>query len=739
MSEETRDVLQREVLRLFLPASLGVSFVLFFITDIAGWSAQYALLGSVLLVMSLVAWWLLDHHRRAGLWLVVLGSLAIILAGWRLWGGTLLLFCLMAIPAGLATLLLGRGWGAAISVFASLALWGSNRPAGEAGGTSWPVALAVIWGAEALLWAALRAVGQAVELSLSHYERTRQLLAEARDQRLELKQIQEDLVQANLQLERLSERLAAMRLLAEEARRAKEEFVANVSHELRTPLNMIIGFSEMITQSPQAYGAALPPALLADIAVIQRNSQHLASLVNDVLDLSQAEAGRMALTREWVCLRETIEAAVMAVRPLFESKGLTLALDVPEGLPPVLCDRTRIRQVILNLLSNAGRFTERGGVRIHVELGDHGIITCVTDTGPGISPENQKRLFEPFEQIDSSLSRRHEGSGLGLSISKRFVEMHGGKMWLESQVGQGTTFYFSLPLTQAVLPVEASFSRWFSPYHTYEARTRPSKAPKPDITPRYVVVESGNALQRLFARYEGQAEVVAVPDIERAVEEITRVPAQALIVNDAPREPASQEMSRLTRLPYGTPAIFCWVPSESEAADRLGVARYLVKPISRDELLSTVDGCGPSVKTILLVDDAPEALQLFGRMLSSAQRGYRVLRATTGQRALSLLRERTPDLVLLDLIMPGMDGYTVLREKSQDAMIRDIPVVAISAQDPARSPVGGNYLTVARSGGLSAGDLLASIRAVSEVLAPQVRPSSQAEAVDPGPPGRPAG
>ena len=158
-----------------------------------------------------------------------------------------------------------------------------------------------------------------------------------------------------------------MQQVAEEARRTKEEFVANVSHELRTPLNMIIGFSEMLLQSVSVYGTELSPHMLADIAAIERNSLHLSRLVDDVLDLSQIDAGRMALSKEWVSLQVTVEAAVSAVRVLYESKGLWLRAEISSALTPVFCDGTRVRQVLINLLSNAGRFTEEGGVVVRTE------------------------------------------------------------------------------------------------------------------------------------------------------------------------------------------------------------------------------------------------------------------------------------------------------------------------------------------------------------------------------------
>jgi signal transduction histidine kinase len=442
--------------------------------------------------------------------------------------------------------------------------------------------------------AAARAMLTVTQWSLFSFEQARQNMEEARDQRAELKQIQEDLIQANRELTRLSDRLKAMHQVAEEARRAKEEFVAHVSHELRTPLNMIIGFSEVITQSPQVYGASLPPALLADIAAIRRNSQHLAKLVDDVLDLSQIEAGRMGLSKGWTSLQEIIGAASTAVRNLFESKGLYLETEVPPDLPPVFCDSTRTRQVVLNLLSNAGRFTEQGGVRLKAGREDDRVVVSVSDTGSGIALEDQEKLFEPFQQLDVSIRRRQGGSGLGLAISKRFVEMHGGQMWLESSVGVGTTIYFSLPLETVppTVPASDGAQRWFSPYQQYEARTRRSKAPVPRLAPRFVILEQGDTLQRLFRRYMDDVEIISIREVEQAIAELNHSPAQALIVNAPLFEQMPVPMAQLTNLPYGTPAVAYWVPGADEAAQQLGVVRYLVKPVARKALLSTLEELG---------------------------------------------------------------------------------------------------------------------------------------------------
>ena len=567
-------------------------------------------------------------------------------------------------------------------------------------------------------WASTRALLTVTQWSLHTSEQAQGRMQELLEQLVELKQIQEDLLLANRELARLSERLKAMEHVAQEARQLKAEFVANVSHELRTPLNMIIGFSELITQSPQTYGRDLPAALLADIGTIQRNSRHLSKLVDDVLDLSQIEANRMALSKEPVFLQSIIASAVATIHALLTSKKLYVETEIPAELPPVTCDSTRVQQVLLNLLSNAVRFTTVGGVRIKAWREDEYILLSVTDTGPGIAPGNQGKLFEPFQQVDGSIRRQYGGSGLGLSISKRLIEMHGGRIWLKSELGQGTTITFSLPLqsTQPSATAHYDAMRWLRPEAQREARNRRFKGGDLKPSPRFVLLEGGKTLQRLFRRYAEDAEVDSVDDIGRAIVELSRSPARALVINVplSPRLPGS--LDRLADLPYGTPTVICSLLGEGEAAGRLGVVRYLVKPVSPEALLSTLSDLGDSVNRVLLVDDDPEALQLFSRVLASAERSYDLLQTTSGQRALGLMRERRPDVILLDLIMPGMDGFQVLESKMAYPSIRDIPVVVISSKDPTGEPIVSDSLTITRSGGLAVPDVLRCIGAVSEIL-----------------------
>jgi signal transduction histidine kinase/CheY-like chemotaxis protein len=570
-------------------------------------------------------------------------------------------------------------------------------------------------------WVATEGLVTVTSWAMQAYSQNQAMIDEARNQRVELKQSQADLLRANTELSRMADRLRALNRLAEESRRAKEEFVANVSHELRTPLNMIIGFSEMITQAPHVYGARLPPALLADITAIQRNSQHLGRLVDDVLDLSQVEGGRMTLIKTWTSVADILAEAVTAVRALFDSRGLYLQLDLPSDLPAIYCDSTRVRQVILNLLSNAGRYTEQGGARVSAWREADDVVIAVSDTGPGIPLDSQERLFQPFERLELSPTQP-PGTGLGLSISKAFVEAHGGTMWLESVVGLGTVFYCRIPV-ETPLPLLVTSGddaqRWFNRWEPYEERTRVPPHVRPNSRPRYVLLEIGTALTRLFRRYMDGAELVIVTDQASAIRELERSPARALVVNAPSFAAAGLSPDGIGRLPYGTPALLCHLVDDQSAAEALGASRYLLKPASREQLLEVVASLGSQVRRVLVVDDEPEVLQLFARILASASPGYQVLQAKNGSRALALMRQQRPDLVLLDLAMPDMDGLTVLKQMRGDPGLAGLPVVVVSARDPEGHPMASESLTAARSTGISAQEVLACVRALSEVLSPR--------------------
>lgn len=723
--EATFREVQRRTVRWVLPGLIVAGLVLFIAFPKPEDTVWSIAMGTGCILVAIAAYALDRWRFAAAAVALAVGSLAVALA-LVFWGGYAPAVVLLSVPTGLTALLLGPAVGVGEAMLLTLALLVPVPGLPDGAGALRSVALTGLWGTLALVALTLRPLLTAASVAREGYEHNRVLLEEARENRLQLAQALEDYAAANAQLARLNTLAQGLRQVADEARRVKEEFVANVSHELRTPLNMIVGYSEMILNAPQTYGGRLPPALLADLKIIHRNCQHLSSLVDDVLDLSQIEMGRAALTKERVAFGEIVEAAVTAVQPLFQSKGLSLRVELADDLPPVLCDRTRIREVLLNLLSNAGRFTEAGGVVVRAERHDQMLTVSVTDTGPGISEEGRARIFQPFEQLDSSIRRRYGGSGLGLAISRAFVEMHGGTMALESTVGEGTTISFTLPLVPPE-PLAGGPARWIRPDWEYRRPARPRLAETPAPRPRFVVLETGETLQRLLRRYWDEVEVVSTTTLEAALEALAGGTAHALLIN-AESVIETLHALRAVSLPaVGAPVFVCTVPGIAEAATALGASDYLVKPISREALLAALARLAPEGRRVLVVDDEPDALRLFWRILASAPEGYQVTTAINGQEALDLMSEAPPDALLLDLVMPEMDGFRLLQAKQADPALREIPAVVLSALDPAGQPIVSESLIVMQGQGLSVAQLFASIESVCRVMVPSAWPQARRE------------
>jgi signal transduction histidine kinase len=253
----------------------------------------------------------------------------------------------------------------------------------------------------------------------------------------------EELERFDREQRRAAAELARLNDQLEQTSKAKSEFLANMSHELRTPMNAILGFTEMLIDG--LYGD-VPEALKEPLADIQMNGRHLLRLINDVLDLSKIEAGRMELALGEYSVREIVDIAQLSLRSLAVEKGLEFSTDVPDDLPPALGDSRRLTQCLMNLAGNAIKFTKRGRVEIGVHLDGDQLIYRVVDTGIGIPKEELENVFAEFRQVDATVTREFGGTGLGLSITKRFVEMHGGRIWVESEPGEGSTFYFTVPL-----------------------------------------------------------------------------------------------------------------------------------------------------------------------------------------------------------------------------------------------------------------------------------------------------
>lgn len=660
--------------------------------------------------------WLLDRWRSwVGRWFVIIALVALVHLS-NSWLSVPGLLLLMVIPTALAGALISLPAATATAVGETILLvMPPKYGAAGADPATIGVALAAIWTMLGVVCAIYRPARHIARWSWDYYQNAQGLLEEARDRKADLKQALDDLTHANRQLALANERLAAMRLIAEEAQKTKAAFVAKVSHEFRTPLNMIIGLVDLLVETPEIYGQQLPPALLEDLEIVHRNCRHLSGMINDVLDLSRVESGRLALHREQVNLAEIVDGALAVIHPLLEKKHLSLQVIIPDDLPEIYCDRTRIRQVILNLVSNAARFTEEGGITIQVTEQAQRVVVSVADTGPGISMEDAERIFEPFCQGTSRLWRGESGSGLGLSISKQFVELHHGRIWLESNPGVGTTFYFDLPI---FAPIEhiARPGHWIREDWVWVERTSRARLPLAPCGPRVVICDETGVLLPAFTRYSDEVEFVETRDLDQAVQEVRRCPAHALVLNIPLLGDLRPLVDRARLEMPHTPVIGCCVPPQTQQASKLGATDYLTKPVTRADLEEAIKGVGKSVRRVLVVDDDPDILQLFTRLLHACDGTLEVVSASSGEQALDKLRNESLDLVLLDIVMPGANGWQVLKLKSQDKAIRDIPVVLVSAQNPAEQPSASEVLLVTMGDGLSLSRLLRCSLEVSALL-----------------------
>jgi signal transduction histidine kinase/CheY-like chemotaxis protein len=554
-------------------------------------------------------------------------------------------------------------------------------------------------------WALARNMAVAVDWSdKSHAEAWRKT-EEARANRAELVQALKQLDHAYSSLRRANAALELAWKAADDAERAKSEFVTNISHELRTPLNLIIGFSEMMLTAPETYRVPLPPAYRGDLNAIYHSAGHLLTLTNDVIDLARVGMGRLALLREPVELAQVITDACTIVRQYVDAKGLSLRIDIQPALPLLHLDRLRIRQVLLNLLTNAARFTQRGGITVSAALDADGrqVLVQVADTGRGIAPDDLPKVFKEFYSSggDSTLvSREPGGVGLGLPLSRRFIELHGGEMGVDSRLDAGSTFWFRLPtLTSDGIGQS-------------ERRPAAPISGRPPADERLLVLVGADAPAReLLQRHLAGFRLLPAIDLQSAVSAAVETHALAIVTDlDVPSEQAVPVP--IFRLP---------LPHSERLAARLGAAAYLTKPVTRATLYHAITQVAQSVRTILIVDDDPRFLRLLARMLRAAPDGpgYTLLSAHNGREALAIMEATRPDLVLLDFIMSDLSGAETLAAMRAQPALAGVPVILISAQDQLKAlfPLPG-LCSIARADGFQLEEMLGLIEAVLAVLRP---------------------
>lgn len=557
-------------------------------------------------------------------------------------------------------------------------------------------ALAGIWTTLVLAWLPTRPLRATIRWAWSSYQIAEAKTEEARLRQAELVGVSKSLAEACARLERLNRELQEAKAAAEAARRLKSEFAATVGHELRTPINLIVGFSQMMaTPRGRYYVEPLPETYRADLQTIYHNACHISSLVDDILDLSQIDAHRMALRRERIDLSEVAQTAAAAVQSLYASAGLYLSVDLPPDLPPVFVDPVRIRQVLINLLYNAVGFTRQGGVVVTARETETEVVVAVQDTGVGIPPASLERVFEEFRQVAESC-RDRVGSGLGLAVCKRFVELHGGNIWAESELDFGTTISFSLPRQPNV--ASAAFRR--------EPLLGGDEPARPDVA---VLDESGQTL-RVIQRYLDDYNVRAIGRAGQAARLAHNGELRGLIVTSAETERVWHAYQRAHPEVARVPTFVCPLHESSLEQRRLDAAAYLTKPVSRDQLARALRRLGTPLQSIVVVEDNPEMRQLLTRLLRSIARRARVIEAEDGEAGLRVVRETRPDAVILDLMMPGADGYAVLDALRSDDALRATPVVVVSARGP-NEEVRVGMVGVSRPSGLTVGEAMAYLKA----------------------------
>lgn len=452
--------------------------------------------------------------------------------------------------------------------------------------------------------------------------------------------------------------------------RVKSQFLANMSHELRTPLNSVIGFSRVILKG---IDGPINDVQQQDITAIYNSGMHLLNMINEILDLSKIDAGKMELQIEELSISDIINAAITNTSGLVKDKPIELVQKVPADLPLVKADEIRISQVVINLISNAIKFTEKGSITVEASMATTAdkkpeMLVTVTDTGMGIAIEDQAKLFQRFSQVDDSPTRKTGGTGLGLSICRSLIELHGGRIGLESsEVGKGSKFFFTLPMPD------------FVPGYDIAQLTHGENVILAiDDDPQVI------SLYDRFLKTQG-FEVIPLTDPAIAVQRAKELKPFAITLDVMmPQKDGWQVLTELkqdadTR---DIPILICSILQEEEKGYNLGASEYLVKPFLQDDLINAIhrlnkDG---SVHEIMVVDDDNDDLRLIQKMLES-DTSIHLTTATGGTEALETLQTLTPDVIILDLFMPRMNGFDLLEKFHTDARLGRIPVIILTGAD----------------------------------------------------------
>lgn len=461
--------------------------------------------------------------------------------------------------------------------------------------------------------------------------------------------------------------------LAEEASQLKSRFLSVVSHELLTPLVLLVGLSEMMLRESPGNRPALPEPYRQDLARIHISAQQLGGLVRDVLDLARSQVGQLKLTKKAVDLGEVLKPVILVGEEMARSKGLAWQAEIAPDLPPVSGDPARLQQVALNLVTNAVKFTERGQVCLRVEANAEAVTASVSDTGLGVPLAEQEVIFDEFRQSERTATRGYGGLGVGLAICRQLVLLHGGEIGVRSsgEENGGATFFFTLPAMT-------------------EGLAEGGGAPLPSQEVLLLTAQAGGGepLQAHLSRQGFQVERLVVGEGDAWLPQVLAARPGAVVLDLQPTSELGWQLVALLKQNPATqdiPVLFYTLREERDAGSMLAFD-YLVKPMGAAALAHALQRLGldsarcEDDRKILVVDDDPAILALHSHIVQTHFPDCQVLTAENGRRALEILRDHRPTLVLLDLMMPELDGAGVMAAMQADARLHDIPVIVLTAQ-----------------------------------------------------------
>ena len=499
-----------------------------------------------------------------------------------------------------------------------------------------------------------------------------------------------------------------------EASDTLKKFLATFSHELRSPLNSIIGFSELLTKQLDG----LPPETVQEFMKnITTSGRHLQQIINDILDLSKIEAGKMDLHIASYPISYFEEGVRGVLAAAIAAKNIRLEFTFAADIEELVVDQTRFKQILINLVSNAVKFSHPGGtVRVTSQRVDNDLRFTVEDEGIGMRSEDMTSLFKPFKQADNGREMNHEGIGLGLAITKKLLELHGGSIWAESEVGRGTTMAFTIPLI-----VDAGSERMMQAGMLLETLQRENRSRTSGAKPLALIIEAGPqaaALLKLYIESAGYRVEIARNGVDALDMAKTLHPNVITLDLMLPTKDGWQVLKELKRHPLckQIPVIIVSILDEKNLGFSLGAVDYFVKPVNRDDLVQALDRVHLLPRTdrqspsVLVIDDDPAAVDLIQVILENE--GYRVFKAFQGKEGVEMATREHPDLIILDLIMPDVSGFNVAYQLKQIPATRGIPIIILTSMDideETQERLGAHVTSLMSKGSFTKKDLLREI------------------------------